>query len=192
MRFHKITTYLCVILLNYSCATLKETKIVESKIELTKENLNLINGIYRINDNEYPLYLDYFFGSFFTNKESMIVYNIKEEARVEPLFFINLSVLNKNKIKAQLKVNNTVLKTYTIKGKIKNGYFEQNRKGYILPALLINVFHSYKFRIGLLNDRNIITDFKNIDFGTVYFFSPFNNSKSKYNLKHTRISNHKK
>jgi len=101
--------------------------------------------------------------------------------------------LNKNKIKAELKVNNNILKTYTIKGKIKNGYFEQNRKGYILPALLMNEFHSYKFRIGLLNTTTIIiTDFKKVNFGTVYFFSPFNDSESKYNLKHIRILNDKK
>ncbi|PKV50432.1 hypothetical protein ATE84_2489 [Aquimarina sp. MAR_2010_214] len=192
MKFYKIITYLCIVLLNYSCATLKKNEIIENKVELTRENLNLIDGTYKIDENKYLSYSDYFLGSFCTNKESKLVYKIRKKSGIEPLFFITLSVLNKNKIKAKLKINNSVLKTYTIRGKIKNGYFEQNRKGYILPALLINEFQSYKFRIGLLNDGNIITDSKKVDFGTVYFFSPFNNSGSNYNLRHNRILNLKK
>ncbi len=191
MRFHKIILYLCIILLNYSCATLKGSEIVNNKVELTKENLNLINGNYKINEKEYPSYLNYFLGSFFTNKESILVYKIKKKTDVKPLFFMTLSVLNKNKIKAELKINDSILKTYTIKGKIKNGYFEQNRKGYILPALLFNEYHSYKFRIGLLNNGNIMTDSKKVNFGTVYFFSPFNDSGSNYNVKHIKILNQK-
>jgi len=70
MRSHKIILYLCIIFLNYSCATLKDSEVVKSKVELTKENLNLIDGTYKIDENEYPSYLNYFLGSFFTNKES--------------------------------------------------------------------------------------------------------------------------
>ncbi len=185
MNLYKLIFYLSFLLLNYSCATFKENKIIENKIDLNNKNLKLINGTYKINKNQKPYYLDYFWGAFYTMKEWKAVYNMK--LKKAPSYFITLKAVNENTIYATLKVNNNFLKSYIIRGKIKNGYFEQNRQYYFIPALIFNEFYSYKFRIGLLKNYDLITDCKKIDFGTVYFFSSFNNSAYDYNVRHCKV-----
>lgn len=186
MSLNKTILYLCFPLLISSCATLKSDQKVERKIELKTDNLHLINGTYQNNESNVAYSLDYFWGSYYKTKEFRSVYKLESENT--PYYIITLKVLNKNKVNATIKVNDTILKSYVIKGRIKNGYFEQNRKWYVIPALLFNEFHSSKFRIGLLEDSNLITDSRKIEFGTVYFFSPFDNSESHYNVIHDRIT----
>ncbi|MFI8605196.1 hypothetical protein ACIGCP_12080 [Cellulophaga baltica] len=176
----------CMLLFICSCATLKKTALAPNQIELTAENLYLINGTYENNTSEGPPYLDYFWGSYLRAKEFKIV--SKQVNKENKPYLVTLKVLTRKKIRASVTINDSLLKTYTIRGKIKNGYFEQHRKMYILPALLINEYHSSKFRIGLLKDHKVLTDFKKIEFGTVYFFSPFNNSAAYYSLPHLRIT----
>ncbi len=185
MPLHKLLLYTCVILLTSSCATLKQTEVIENKIELTKENLHLLDGTYENNEAESAGYLDYFWGSYFKSKESRIIYDMKLEEK--PCYYITLKVINKKRISATLHVNETYIKSYLIKGKIKKGYFEQNRKGYFLPAILLNQYHSSKFRIGLLNNNNVITDSRKIEFTNYYFFSFIKDNHSYYNLQHQKI-----
>ncbi|WP_158974962.1 hypothetical protein [Cellulophaga sp. L1A9] len=160
--------------------------MAEHQIKLTNENLHLINGTYENNERMSPPYLDYFWGSYLKNKEFKVV--SKKVFQEKNPYVVTLKVVNKKKVNATVKIKGSILKTYTIRGRVKNGYFEQNRKMYILPALLINEYHSSKFRIGLLEDHKLITDFRKIEFGTVYFFKPYENSTSYYNLPHNSIA----
>ncbi|ADV48738.1 hypothetical protein Celal_1425 [Cellulophaga algicola DSM 14237] len=182
MPSNKMMLYGYILILISSCATLKKNEMAEHQIELTNENLHLINGTYENNEHMRPPYLDYFWGSYLKAKEFKIL--SKEVTEEKNPYLITLKVVNKKKINATVKIKDRILKTYTIRGRIKNGYFEQNRKMYILPALLINEYHSSKFRIGLLENDKVITDYRKIEFGTVYFFQPYTNTASDYNQTH--------
>ncbi len=185
MKFINIILFLIGIVSLSSCASFKKSKLAENQTYLTNENLYLINGTYKNDEKRSPSPLTYFFGSYYKMKEYKSVYELVYEKK-NP-YLITLKVLDKNSLKVEIKVADSVLKSYVIKGKVKNGYFEQNRKMYIIPALMYNSYHSSKFRIGYLKDKNIITDFKKIEFGTVYFFSPFNDSEKINNLIQTRM-----
>ena len=185
MKFYKLLPYLCLLLLISSCATFKSNEVLKNKIELTKENLHLVNGTYENNESEGAGYLDYFWGSFFKNKESKFIYHMELEEN--PCYYITLKVIDKKKIYATLYVNETLIKSYIIEGRIKNGYFEQNRKVYIIPAILLNQYHSSKFRIGLLKNNNVITDSKKIEFSNYYFFGFTDDNYSYYNLEHEKM-----
>lgn len=122
-----------------SCATFRDSKIAENQKELTKENISQINGMYINNAKSIAVPMDYFWGSYYRNKEYHSVY--KSISENNP-YYISLKAINDRKIRAEIIVNGTILKLYEIKGKIRNGYFEQNRKTYIIPALLANIYHS--------------------------------------------------
>lgn len=104
-----------------------------------------------------------------------------------PSYNITLKVIDKKKIQPTLYVNETFIKSYIIKGRIKNGYFEQNRKVYIIPVILLNQYHSSKFRIGLLKNNNVITDYKKIELSNYYFFGFTDDNYSYYNIEHQKV-----
>ena len=60
---------------------------------------------------------------------------------------------------------------------------------YVIPMAVLNVAYTSKFRIGLQSNNNVITDFRKVEAGTVYFFHPFNNSGNLYNLEHKKVTN---
>lgn len=187
MRIYKVTTYFCFFLVMCSCATLKNAPTVANRVELTTDNLHLINGTYQNNTTNTPYTSEFFWGSFFRKKESVVAYG--KDSKEKPPFFITLKAINKKRINATVTVNDSVLKIIKIRGRIKNGYFEQNRKMYVIPIAIFNVAYASKFRIGLLSNSNVTTDFKKVEAGTVYFFQPFNNSGDSYNLEHKKTAN---
>ncbi|MEP0211596.1 MAG: hypothetical protein ABJD66_00155 [Cellulophaga sp.] len=187
MRIYKTITYFCFFLVMCSCATLKNTPTAANRVELTADNLHLINSTYQNNIKNTTYASEFFWGSFFSKKESDAVFG--NESKEKPPFFITLKAVNKKRINATVTVNDSVLKTIKIRGRIKNGYFEQNRKMYIIPIAIINVAYSSKFRIGLMSNSNVTTDFQKIETGTVYFFHPFNNNIASYNLEHKKTAN---
>ncbi|SFW24017.1 hypothetical protein [Cellulophaga fucicola] len=186
MNLYKITTYLCFLLLICSCAPFKKVKTPDNTIQLTKDNLHLIDGTYQ-NNIENPAYsLELFWGSFYTRKEQESVYNLVYKEK-EP-FLITLKSVSKKRLNVTITVKDSILKSFDIKGRVKNGYFEQRRITYAIPTIFVNKYYSSKFRIGLLNRNTIITDFKKTDIGTVYFFYPFNNSSNNYNIEHKKVT----
>ncbi|MCL5244292.1 hypothetical protein M4I21_00620 [Cellulophaga sp. 20_2_10] len=187
MRIYKITTYIFVFLAMCSCATLKKAPEVKNRIELTENNLHLINGTYQNNNKNPANASEFFWGSFFRRKESDAIYH--KDSKDDPIFLITLEAVHKKRINATVTVNDSVLKTIKIRGRIKNGYFEQNRKMYVIPMAVLNVAYTSKFRIGLQSNNNVITDFRKVEAGTVYFFHPFNNSGNLYNLEHKKVTN---
>lgn len=173
----------------YSCATLKNAPAAANRVELTADNLHLINGTYQNNTTNTAYASEFFWGSFFRKKESDATYS--KDSKEKLPFFITLKAINKKRINATVTVNDSVLKTIKIRGRIRNGYFEQNRKMHVIPTAILNVVYSSKFRIGLLSNSNITTDFKKVEVGTVYFFQPFNNNITSYNLEHKKIINYR-
>jgi len=174
-------------LINTSCASFRENSANKNLIELSTENISLINGVYLNNTDKKVLPSDYFWGANYKMKEYESVYKLVYEKNYP--YYIKLKALNDRQIEITIIVDDKILKSYTINGKLKNGYFEQNRKMYIIPALIINVYHSSKFRIGLLNNGNLVTDYRKIEFGIVLtppFY--FNNTENSQNIEHKKLS----
>lgn len=187
MKYLKILLIVFCLGLFFSCATFKENRTSEYLTELTETNIELLNGTYQHNEDKTPLPLDYFWGSFYKMKEYQSVYELVYEQKLP--YYVNLNAINSKEIGVKIYVDGNLLKSYIIKGKIKNGYFEQSRKTFIIPAFMINSYYSSKFRNGLLENGNVVTDFKKYNFGTVYLFYPYNNSDNSINVEHTRINN---
>ncbi|WP_148267929.1 hypothetical protein [Flavobacterium branchiophilum] len=173
--------YCCI---NFSCVSLKKLEQNDKQVTLTKSNLNLLNGTYQNNNENYDIEYEYFWGSFLRSSEFKKAYLLANKGKRN--YIVSINVISEKKINIEISINGEVIKSKIIKGKIKNGYFEQNRKLFTIPALLVNVFHNSKLRIGLLNNGNIITDKKSIEFGTYYFFYPFLEKKNYINQEHIK------
>lgn len=179
-----IFIFLCVI--NFSCASFKTEQDNKERIFLTKENIKLLDGIY-LNNTEIKVYpMDYFWGKNYKNKEYESVYKLVYEQK-KP-YFIKLKALNERQIKITIYVDNEVLKSFILKGKFKNGYFEQSRKIYFIPMIIFNMYHNSKFRIGKLKNDNVVTDYNKKSYAQ-YMFAFKNNSKNLENIEHTKLKN---
>jgi hypothetical protein len=185
MNFLKYSLLICSLNLLFSCASFEENITNTNRVKLTRDNISLLDGNYLNNTAKKVLPLDYFWGSNYKMKEYNTVYNLVYEKDYP--YQITLKTISDRKIHVNVYVDGNILKSFVIKGKIKDGYFEQNRKMFVIPAFMINVYHSSKFRIGLLNNGNLITDFKKYEFGTAYLIAPFNKSENITNLEHNRI-----
>ncbi|APG65414.1 hypothetical protein LPB136_08625 [Tenacibaculum todarodis] len=181
----KVILFVIAIASLTSCASFKKSKLSENQTYLTDENLNLLNGTYKNNMYKGPALSEYFWGSRINMKEFQSIYELISEKKVP--YFITLKVLDKNSLRVEIKVDERILKSNVIKGKVRNGYFEQNRKMGAVPVILFNTIYSSKFRIGYLKDNNLITDFKKIEFGTYYFLIPFSDNKEINNLIHKKV-----
>ncbi|CAM3768765.1 Lipoprotein [Flavobacterium branchiophilum] len=183
-RIQKILLLLIYCCINFSCVSLKKLEQNDKQVTLTKSNLNLLNGTYQNNNENYDIEYEYFWGSFLRSSEFKKAYLLANKGKRN--YIVSINVISEKKINIEISINGEVIKSKIIKGKIKNGYFEQNRKLFTIPALLVNVFHNSKLRIGLLNNGNIITDKKSIEFGTYYFFYPFLEKKNYINQEHIK------
>lgn len=106
-----------------SCATLKSDKFVDGQIELTKENLNLLNGNYsRIPVNQSEKREGDLFWNF-TNRG----YNVGADS----LCSVKIRVVNENRLDITLLKNDSIIKSKVVKGKLKNGYFEIKRRVFL-------------------------------------------------------------
>jgi hypothetical protein len=119
-------------------------------------------------------------------KEYESVYKLVYEQKMP--YFIKLKALNEKQIEITIFVDNQILKSYILKGKLNNGYFEQKRKVYMIPMVIFNVYHNSKFRIGKLKNDNLITDYNQKDY-THYVFSFINNSENLENIEHIKVKN---
>ena len=176
--------FLFSFLINTSCASFKDTEQNKNRIKLSEQNINEIKGKYLNNTKEKILPLNYFWGVNYKMQEYQSVYNLVYEQNVP--YHIDIDVIKSNMLKITIIVDNEVLKTFNIKGKFKDGYFEQRGKFFVIPLLIFNVYHNSKFRIGLLENGNIITDYHQKEFAT-YVLTFKNTSENKNNIEHYRI-----
>jgi hypothetical protein len=186
----KISKYLLIVILiceiNISCSSFNKIEDNKEKIHLTKENINLIDGVYLNNANVKVFPMDYFWGKNYKNKEYESVYKLVYEQK-KP-YFIKLKALTEKQIEITIYVENEVLKSYILKGKLKNGYFEQSRRMYIIPMVIFNMYHNSKFRIGKLKNENVITDYNEKSYAH-YMFKFKNNSQNLVNIEHVKLKN---
>lgn len=165
MTYRKTIPFLLLVSVISSCATLKSDKLVGGQIPLTKDNLVLINGDFsRASINQPNKHNGDLFWNF-NNKG----YNVGPDS----LCFVRIKVVNEKRLDVTLLNDDGVIKSKILKGRLKNGYFEMNRRSFIVPGIFLNVCRTTKFRIGLLNNKNLTTDYKEIAWGTGFVIIPF-------------------
>lgn len=190
IELFKIYKILYIIILiygfNISCSSFSKIEDNKDKIYLTNENINLIDGVYLNNTEVEVLPMNYFWGKNYKMKEYESVYKLVFEQK-KP-YFIKLKALNEKQIQVTIFVDNQILKSFILKGKLNNGYFEQKRKIYIIPMMIFNVYHNSKFRIGKLKNNNLITDYNQKEY-THYAFTFINNCKNLEKIEHFKVKN---
>ena len=172
--------FLLLISLFTSCATLKSDKYVDGQIELTKENLNLLDGKFTRNPiNQSEKWKGDLFWNFYTKG-----YNVGADS----ICAVELKVINEKHLNVTLLKNDSIVKSKTLKGKIKNGYFEMRQRKFIVPAVFLNIFRTTKFRIGLLENKNLTTDYKQIAWGTGFVIIPFFDKDQELDFEYRKIN----
>jgi hypothetical protein len=83
--------------------------------------------------------------------------------------------------------NDSILKSKVVKGKLKNGYFEMKRRVFFIPTIYLNVFRTTKFRLGLLDNQSITTDYKQITWGTGFVIIPFFDKEEEPNFEYRKL-----
>lgn len=175
----------------FSCSCLKKGVVNDSnEIILTESNLTLLDGKYKrksisLSEDSIPvgdLYWDFYGNSYshiFGNNDGL---NIKSD-----MDFFELKVIDKNKISVLYLNGNDTIKNEIAKGKIKNGYFEFKRRYLFLTIIFTNLYRDSKFRIKLSKNKDLITDYREISWGTFYIIIPFYDNKKEYNVIFKRI-----
>lgn len=172
--------YLLIISIFNSCATLKSDKLVDGQIKLTNENLNLLNGKYsRISTSETESETGDLFWNLYTKG-----YNVGEKK----LCNVELKVIDEKKIEVSLMKNDSLIKSKILKGKIKNGYFEFKKRTFILPTIFLNTFRTTKFRVGILENSNLTTDYSQVSFGTGFVIIPFYEKENEPNFEYGKVN----
>ncbi|TDX87292.1 hypothetical protein [Epilithonimonas xixisoli] len=174
-------TLLCSLFLLCSCATFPKTEVLANHVALSPENLSAINGTYITDSTAIKHQNEILWG-----KSSVVTAETYKTFTENPVY-ATLKVVDSKTINVQIHTQNQTLKTYQIKGKIKNGYFVQRPKFYAIPAIFINAWYSGRFRLGLLENQNVSTQYATKDFGTVYFAYPYNNSETPNAIEHLRV-----
>ncbi|MBL7726320.1 MAG: hypothetical protein JNM68_01490 [Dinghuibacter sp.] len=86
-------------------------------------------------------------------------YRRNNEDTVPAKAMVQLELLSPRQLKASLWNNDTLLKTITLKGKIKDGYFSVRRYYNIIPIPFIYFRHNdHKIRLGKTTDGRLVAD----------------------------------
>jgi len=165
MNMRNLTYSVIFICFLSSCATLKSDQFVDNQIKLTKDNIELLNGKY---SRESITILNKQSGDLFWN-----FYTRGYNVGADSLCFVDIKVVDEKHLIVTLLKNDSIVKSKTLKGKIEDGYFEMRQRKFIVPAVFFNIFRTTKFRVGLLESKNLTTDYKQISWGTGYIIFPF-------------------
>lgn len=161
-----------------SCSTFRKSVNNKNSIKLTVENRKLINGKYAVKSllNKDSIQGD-LYGNIFDRG-----YNKKNAVK-----FIELKVIEDQKILVNLYDGDSIVRSKIFKGKYKKGYFQFKRRWLVIPGIFLNIYRNRMFRIGLLENGNIITDHNQISLGTGFFIIPFYEYKKVMNIEFKRL-----
>ena len=106
----------------------------------------------------------------------------------DSLCAVKLKVIDDQHLGVTLVKNDSIIKSKVLNGKIRNGYFEMNRRLFFVPTLYLNIFRTTKFRIGLLEGGNLTTDYKQIAIGTGFLIIPFHEVEKELDFEYKKIN----
>jgi hypothetical protein len=106
----------------------------------------------------------------------------------DSISYFEIKALANNKLSVLYWDNNHIVKSKIFKGKIKGDYFVFRRRFLIIPLIGVNLLRNRKFRIGLLSNGNIITDYNQISVGSFYVILPFLERRKYYGVEFERIN----
>lgn len=162
-----------------SCSGLKNNINTTDQVILNSSNYKLLDGTYE--------------SKSVSRKEDLYWYAFEGvmnyQSQADSTGSITFKVIDKKHIEVSYIKTGTVVKSKIIKGKIKNGYFILNRKYLFIPMFFTNLYRDRVFRIGLLENGNIITDYNLVSFGTAMIIFPFRENTREYNVEFKRIEN---
>ena len=172
---------LCLILfttLFSSCSTFRKVESNPNKIKITESNLNKLNGSYlnRSKANSDTLFADLYWNLF--NRGIKLT---------DPKDYITFKVISNHKINIQCYNNETIVRSKIFHGKIIEGYFEFRRRYWNIPLIFANLFRNTKFRIGILENGNIITDYRHSSFGSFFVILPDWKFYTQHNIEFIKI-----
>ena len=173
---------------SFSCASLNDTIDNEDRVILTPSNFKLIEGKYFIKsiDNRGTFNLDsYILGTNF----SYLFQSYNHSIGSDSSRFIIIKVVDDKTLNISYFKGSTTLSTKKIKGKLKNGYFVLKRGHLFIPFIFTNLYRNRQFRMGVLNNGNLITDYSNITFGTVMIIFPYFEKDKDFDIEFKRIPN---
>ena len=171
-----------------SCSSLKNNNYNPNRVMLNNSNFKLIEGKYKINsiDNKGSFGLDsYLLG----NNLSYLLKRYEFDSRSDSSHYVKFKFVDEKTLNVSYTENSGILKTKKIKGKLKDGYFELKRSSLLIPAILANLYRNRKFRIGLLDNGNLTTDYNEISFGTAIVIIPFWWNETDLDVEFERIQN---
>lgn len=170
--------------LHTSCSSLRKSINNENRVMLNDSNFKLIEGKYRItsvdNKGSFDLTGFIFSGGYKLFKSYSIVQ--------DSLAYVQFEVLDKKTLKMHYSTNDSNTKTTEIKGKLKDGYFVLKQSHVFLPFIFTNMYRNRQFRIGLLDNGNLITDHNQISLGTVYVIIPFYDNDKSFDVEFERLT----
>ncbi len=173
MRFKYNSWLLFLLIIVSSCSTLKIPIKVEHQIDLTLNNLTLLNGVYNrlstdnLGSNVRDLFWDFFLRGYPDDKQD----------------FIRLAFQDERHVKISLIKKDSVITTKSLKGRIRNNTFEFNRRVKIIPLIVSNVYKDSKIRIAILQNGNLNVDAKTMTYGIIYFIIPAGGAEKRYNMQ---------
>ncbi len=152
-----------------SCATLHRDEFRSQQILIHKGNYHLLDGQYSRHSNKTDSLRkngdDLFWNIFRKGHHHIII----DEGNCS----VKLQTIDPKRLKATYLKNDSIIDSRIMRGRIKNGYFELRRNYFIVPAIFFNICRTIKFRIGLLENGDLTTDYREVAYGTGFVIIPF-------------------
>jgi len=155
-------TWLLIVatLLLASCTTFKDSSSTD-RLYLEKQNLHALEGVYASTELTPPTYSDgtpkgILFSGDFLNK--LYSYNtVKAVSNAPSNYSFRVAVVDENKLAVSLLKDSIVVKSKTIRGKLKNGYFYRRKALLVMPFVgVLYGYTAHRQRIGIENETLIV------------------------------------
>jgi len=174
--FFLLLTFISLII--FSCSSLRNANDNQNKINLVDTNIISLAGRYEVSVKD-----------TFREKNASLTWDIFDRG-YNPKSnhdFIEIEIQSSRQIKVSYWDSLTLIKSKAFKGRLKNGYFNFKRRYLIAPTIVINLYRNRVLRIGLLPNKNLITDYHQISLGTFYLILPYLERKKEYAVEFKRI-----
>ena len=183
MNYRVIILYLLTVVSITSCSSLRKSVNNKDRVVLNHSNFKLINGKYSVKaiDNKGSFDLT---SCFFNNNYKYI---FSDYSCSDSLCSVQLEVLDEKTLNISYVTEKSTIKKRKVNGKLKDGYFLLKQSHLFLPLIFTNLYRNRQFRIGLLNNGNLITDHNMISLGSVLVIVPFYLNEKNFDVEFERM-----